>query len=172
VYDPKTGPGGDIYSKGAWILRTLRWLTGDEPFFRATRRLVYGRTDPAPGNFQPRFGSTNEYVALANQESGRNLTWFFNAYLRHARLPRLVEHRQGSVLHLQWQTPKGIPFPMPLDLEVDGKRIRVAMDKGRATVQLPSTDSLVTIDPDDFVLRQNDAIDRYRDWNAAKAKTS
>ena len=172
VYDPATGPGGDIYSKGAWILRTLRWLTGDEPFFRATRRLVYGRPDPAPGNFQPRFGSTNEYVALVNQESGRNLTWFFNAYLRHARLPKLVEHRQGNVLHLQWQTPKGIPFPMPLDLEVDGKRIRVPMDKGRATVQLPAADSLVTIDPDDFVLRQNDAIDAYRDWNAAKAKTS
>jgi aminopeptidase N len=172
VYEAKTGPGGDIYTKGAWIARSLRWLMGDEPFFRATRRLVYGRPDPAPGNFQPRFGSTNEYLALSSQEAGRDLRWFFNAYLRHAQLPRLVEYRQGNRLNLQWQTPKGIPFPMPLDVEVDGQVVRVPMDKGRGSLTLPSADSLVTVDPHNQVLRQDDAIDRYRDWQAEKAKKS
>ena len=56
--------------------------------------MVYGRPDPQPGNFQPRFGSTNEFVAIASQEAHRDLGWFFDVYLRQARLPRLVDQPQ------------------------------------------------------------------------------
>ena len=170
VYKPETGPGGDIYVKGAWVLHTLRGLIGDEAFFRSLRRLVYGRVDPAPGNFKPRFGSTNEFVAITSQESGRDLRWFFNAYLRHARLPKLIETRQGRTLSLQWQTPGGIPFPMPVDVRVDGRTMTVPMDKGRGAVSLPSDTSVWTVDPASKLLRQSDAIDRFRDWDKAQKK--
>ena len=170
VYKPETGPGGDIYVKGSWVLHSLRGLIGDEAFFRSLRRLVYGRVDPAPGNFTTRFGSTNEFVAITSQESGRDLRWFFNAYLRHARLPKLVETRQGQTLSLQWQTPGGIPFPMPVDVRIDGKTMTVPMDKGRGSVGLPTATSNWTVDPDNKLLRQNDAIDRFRDWTAAQKK--
>ena len=59
----RAGPGTDIYYKASWMLHTLRGLIGDDAFLRATRRLVYGRPDPRPGNFQPRFASTDEFVA-------------------------------------------------------------------------------------------------------------
>jgi aminopeptidase N len=162
ISDPAKGPGTDIYYKAAWMLHTLRWVIGDQAFWKATRRLVYGRPDPRPGNFQPRFASTNEFIALVNQEAQRNLGWFFDVYLRQASLPRLVTGRAGQTLYLQWRTPKGLPFPMPVDVLVDGKPQTVAMTAGHGTLALPSPQSLVTIDPDGKILRQSDAIDRFR----------
>jgi aminopeptidase N len=173
VYDDKTGPGLDIYNKGAWVLHTLRGLIGDQPFFTSLRRLVYGRPDPRPGNFQPRFGSTNEFVEIVSQESGRDMRWFFDVYLRQAHLPRLVATRNGNSLSLQWKTPHGLPFPMPVDVSVDGKTQTVPMTGGRGSVALASPQSVYVLDPEWKVLRQDDAIDRFRDWDKAeKAKTA
>ncbi len=57
VYEvAKGGPGQDIYYKGSWMLHTLRGLIGDDAFRAVTRLAVYGRLDPKPGNFSPRFG--------------------------------------------------------------------------------------------------------------------
>ena len=168
ISDPEKGPGNDIYYKASWMLHTLRGMIGDEAFWRATRRLVYGRVDPRPGNFQPRVASTNEFIALVNQESHRNLTWFFNVYLRQARLPRLVVSRTRNALNLQWRTPKGLPFPMPVEVEVDGTTRLVPMTSGHGTLTLPNAYSLVTIDPDSKILRQSDAIDRFRADPASK----
>jgi aminopeptidase N len=168
VYDPKKGPGGDIYVKGSWVLHTLRGLIGDQAFWTSIRREVYGRPDPRPGNFQPRFGSTTEFQAITSQEAHRNLKWFFDVYLRQAHLPRLVTTQQGTTLNLQWRTPRGLPFPMPVEVDVDGHRQVVPMTSGRGSLTVPNTYSLVTIDPDSKILRQNDAIDRYRDDQASK----
>jgi aminopeptidase N len=163
VNDPAKGPGTDIYYKASWMLHTLLGLIGDDAFWRATRRLVYGRPDPQPGNFQPRFASTNEFIALARQESGRDLGWFFDVYLRQAELPRLLTTQSGKTLTLQWQAPGKLPFPMPVDVLVDGHRTRVAMTGGRGSLELPADNSLVTVDPDNMILRQSDEIDRFRD---------
>ena len=168
VYDGKSGPGNDIYYKASWMLHTLRSLIGDDAFWSATRRLVYGRVDPRPGNFQPRFGSTDEFVAIASQESHRDLSWFFNVYLRQAHLPRLVSWRRGATLYLQWKTPRGLPFPMPVDVDVDGKRQVVPMSSGHGSIELPNWYSRVTLDPDSKILRQSDEIDRYRSDQSSK----
>jgi hypothetical protein len=74
----------------------------------------------------------------------------------------LVTSRIGSTLFLQWKTPKGLPFPMPVDVLVDGRLQTVSMASGRGTIQLPIADSLVTVDPDSKILRQSDAMDRFR----------
>ncbi|EIL98912.1 aminopeptidase N, partial [Rhodanobacter denitrificans] len=76
-------------NKGALMLHTLRQLIGDQAFFDSIRRLVYGRPDPKPGNFSPRYASTGDYVAIVDQVSGRKLDWLFDVYLRDAALPRL-----------------------------------------------------------------------------------
>jgi aminopeptidase N len=168
VSDSATGPANDIYYKGSWVLHTLRQLIGDDAFWRATRRLVYGRVDPLPGNFQPRFASTDEFVSIASDEAHRDLKWFFDVYLRQARLPRLVTWRKGTTLYLQWKTPRGLPFPMPVEVAVDGKRQLVPMTGGHGSIVLPAWSSLVTVDPDSKILRQSDEIDRYRADQSSK----
>lgn len=164
VYEPKNGgPGGDIYVKGAWVLHTLRNTIGDAAFWEVTRRLVYGRPDPQPGNFKPRFSSTGEYVRLVDQVTGKDYGWFFDVYLREAALPQLTQNRVGDRLTLTWKAPAGKPFPLPIEVEVDGKVRLVAMPGGTATLDVPAS-AHVVIDPDARVLRQSDAIDNYQRW--------
>jgi hypothetical protein len=70
VYADKTGPRGDIYTKGSWVMHTLRRLVGDDAFFKAVRVLVYGRADPRPGNFAPQFGTTQGFLKIVGDGTG------------------------------------------------------------------------------------------------------
>lgn len=159
--DGKGGPGGDIYYKGEWVLHTLRNLIGDDAFFAATRKLVYGRSDPKPGNFSPRFGTTAEFERDVNEAAGRDLSWFFAIYLHKAALPELIEERVGDRLSLHWKTPDDLPFPMPVEVEIDGKVRSVAMPDGRADIAVPAGAHLV-IDPMAKILRVSPALERMR----------
>lgn len=147
VYEASLGgPGGDIYYKGAWVLHTLRNTIGDDAFFDVTRRLVYGRADPKPGNFAPRFATTSELIQRVQEVTGRDYRWFFDAYLRQAALPELIETREGNRLTLAWKVPGGAPFPLPVEVQVNGDVQRLAMAGGTATIDLPA-DAHVVVDP-------------------------
>lgn len=146
------GAGNDIYYKGSLLLHTLRNLIGDEAFFAATRALVYGRADPAPGNFEPRYANTRDFIELVNRQAGRDLGWLFDVYLYSAKLPELVVGRDAGGLSLQWITEGDKPFPMPLEVRVDGRDVQVPMTGGRGHLQLPAH-ALYTVDPHSRVLR-------------------
>jgi aminopeptidase N len=166
VYGGDVGPGGDIYSKGSLIAHTLRMTMGDQDFFEALRILIYGRPDPRPGNFVPQTRTTADYNAIVNQVSGDNYDWFFNAYLYEASLPVLTQTRDGDRINLAWSTPAGV-FPMPLDVEINGRVRTVEMRDGRGFVDAPPG-SIVVIDPQNKVLRQDDAVDRYQAYRVAQ----
>ncbi len=171
VYLPATGPAGDIYSKGSWVLHTLRGLIGDKAFFRATRRLVYGRADPAPGNFKPRFGSSAEFMALVNEETGQDYDWFFDVYLRQALLPELLSETRGGELHLQWKVPGGGSFPLPVEVQVGEKVTRVRMMGGSGSIALPPG-AHVVLDPNGNVLKRSRDIEALQRWQYEQAKAS
>jgi aminopeptidase N len=167
VYETEQGgPGGDIYYKAAWMLHTLRNTIGDKAFFDVTRRLVYGRPDPRPGNFAPRFTSTAEFVGLVNQVTGKDYGWFFDVYLREAKLPELIEAREGERLTLRWKAPGDKPFPLPLQVQVDGEVRLVQMPGGTATLTVPAG-AHVVVDPAARILRHSAAIEAYRRAQAA-----
>lgn len=171
VYEPaKGGPGQDIYYKGAWILHTLRALIGDKDFYAATRLEVYGRLDPKPGNFSPRYGSTDEFIANVNRVTGKDYGWFFAIYLRQAALPRLEETRSGERVTFTWHAPAGLPFPMPIDVQVGDRIERLAMTGGSGTLTVPK-DAHVVADPYDKVLKYSQAVVDYQAWvKAQRAK--
>ncbi len=155
------GPGADIYYKAGWMLHTLRWLIGDRAFFDATRLLVYGRPDPRPGNFTPRYASTKDFERDVQAASGRDLGWFFDTYLRRAALPELIETRDGDQLTLEWRA--GGAFPMPIELSVDGVVRRVELPGGKAVLTVPAR-AHVVIDPMARVLRRSEAVEQYQAW--------
>lgn len=167
VYKDEVGPGLDIYNKGSQIAHSLRMLIGDEPFFHSVTRLVYGRPDPQPGNFQPRYGTTREFLSILNEESGRDLGWFFDAYLYQAALPDLRQTRDATGMDLQWIVGGDGPFPMPVEVEVDGHRQTVPMTDGRGRVEA-APGAHILIDPDNKVLRRLEFIDAWKARSAAR----
>lgn len=170
VYEPAQGGAGtDIYYKGAWTLHTLRWLIGDAAFFRATRRLVYGRDDPRPGNFAPRYATTREFERIVADVTGQDLGWFFVAYLRTAALPDLVAKRGAGRLDLAWNTAARV-FPMPIEVEVDGQVQRVAMAGGTGSLAVPEG-ARVVIDPQARVLRKSSAVEAFQRWQEQQRRT-
>lgn len=156
VYNRATGPGNDIYAKGAYLLHVLRGLIGDQAFFRSLRELIYGRDDPAPGNFTPRYADTRDYIAIVNRVTGQDYGWFFDVYLYHAALPELLTERDARGLSLRWKVPDELPFPMPVQVRIggnDGEVVTVPMREGSGHVDLP-TGALYTVDPASLLLRE------------------
>ena len=146
---------GDIYNKGKWILHTLRYLIGDNAFFRALRRMAY--PDPAMEHItdgrQTRFATTDDFLLIAENESGMELDWFFEVYLRQPKLPRLVTERNDDALTLAWQVPHDLPFPMPVEVQIGDEMRRVEMNGEPVT--LPATEMMGApiIDPDHWILK-------------------
>jgi aminopeptidase N len=149
-----TSSDGDIYGKGALVLATLREMMGDERFFVFLRRMAY--PDPAMERVtdgrQCRFATTDDVERLAETVSGMKLDWFFDLYLRQPELPRLVVERSAGEARLGWETPDGLPFPMPVEVCVDGQMRRVEMANGKASIAIPASAKL-EVDPDRRVLR-------------------
>ncbi len=146
--------GGDIYDKGALILHALRYLIGDEAFLRSIRHMAY--PTPAAETWADgramRLVTTDDYVTIASTEAKRDLGWFFEVYVRQAKLPTLKTEASGGVMRLEWVTPDNLPFPMPIDVVVDGKTIRVAMPGGKGSVKYAGVEP--TVDPNGWVLRK------------------
>lgn len=168
--DEDSGWGGDIYYKGSWILHTLREQVGDAAFEASLRRFVYDRDDPAPGNFAPVLRTTAEFEAIVEDVTGKDWTWFFDAYVRQGPLPRLEAVRNGSALALQWHVEGGGTFPLPVEVKVGERIVAVPMTGGSGTVDLGDPAAHYVLDPDGKVLRFDPAIAEWQAWSKAEAE--
>jgi len=145
---------GDIYGKGAVVLHTLRYLIGDAAFFRALRRMAYPtkEREKFTDGRQTRLVTTDDFLHIAEEESKMDLDWFFEVYLRQPKLPRIISETNGNKMNLRWDAPGNLPFPMPVDVEINGKSRRVEMKNGAATIEFDGKD-LPVIDRQSLVLK-------------------
>ncbi len=148
------GSGNDIYYKGSWICHSLRWLLGDETFFQVLRRWAYPtpEMEEALDGSQCRFSDTEEIRAIAERESGVELGWFFEVYLRQPKLPTLLVKEKDGVVTLRWELPEGLSFPMPVPMQVGNERRRIEMADGTAEVRVGA--GKWEVDPDRQLLMQ------------------
>jgi len=79
------------------------------------------------------------------------LDWFFEVYLRQPKLPKLIAERDGNQLKLRWNVPDGLPFPMPVDVEIGNSTKRYEMPGGSATVPIEPGQSFVVV-PQNWIL--------------------
>lgn len=149
--------GSDIYNKGSWIMHTMRWLMGDEKFFIVLRRMAYPKPEleKVTDGSCVRLTDTEEIRKIAESVHGKDLGWFFEVYLYQPRLPELVSKQEQGKLLLEWQLPTGldVKFPMPVEVEVNDKRVRVEMPDGKGSLDV-SAEADVRIDPDRLVLKE------------------
>lgn len=111
------------YQKGAVVLHMLRYVLGEEPFWRSISRFLHKHA----------FGSadTNDLVVAIHETTGQNVAWFIDQWVRKAGHPVLdVSHtwdatsRRVTLRVRQTQdTSRGVPiFRMPVDVEVVTER--------------------------------------------------
>jgi len=160
----------DIYGKGGWTLHTLRNLIGEEAFWQATRELLYGTADTAKLQYpiKPRYRNTKEFISIVNRITGRDYQWLFDVYLYEAALPELKQQQNGDSVTFSWLTPNKKPFPMPVEISINGQTQLLDLSKGAITVAVQSTDQLL-VDPQMKVLRQLPIIGLCEE-NRAKVK--
>ena len=149
-----TKSDGDIYGKGALILNTLRFYLGDDAFFKALRRMAYPtpEMEKITNGKQTRLATTDEFLRIAEQQSGKKLDWFFEVYLRQPALPKLVTETKPNQLVLRWETPNNLPFPMPIEVKIGGVTKLVEMPNGTVTIPLPQ-DAGYAVDPNGWILK-------------------
>ncbi|MFC1724786.1 M1 family metallopeptidase [candidate division KSB1 bacterium] len=61
------------YPKGACILHMLRFILGDEPFFRTLKHFLHKH------EFQP--VDTHDFMTAVKEVTGQNMDWFFEQYI-------------------------------------------------------------------------------------------
>lgn len=146
--------GPDLYSKGAWILHSLRYLIGRQALLQALRRMTYPEPikEYVTDGSQCHFVTTDQFQAIVEDVSGQDLDWFFEVYLRQPDLPRLHYWVQDNMLTLRWDAPEGLPFPMPVEVAFGSSLQKVDMLKGQATITLPAGAKPV-VDPYDWILK-------------------
>ncbi|MBI1939300.1 MAG: M1 family metallopeptidase [Ignavibacteriales bacterium] len=143
----------DVYYKGGWMVHTLRYYLGDEIFFKVLRRWAYPteELEKVTNGKQCRFATTDEMIKIAEDVSGKKLDWFFEVYLRNAKLPVLnIKHEQNKII-LWWETENDLPFILPVDVKIAGSTLRVEMNNGKAEVELPQNAEFV-VDPNEWIL--------------------
>lgn len=150
-----------FYEKGACTVHMLRSILGDAAWRRSLKRYLerhaYGPVETA------------DLRRACEEETGRNLSWFFDQWAYHGGHPELRvtrtwdENAKSLVLiveQVQEIDPLTPVFRLPLTLEVvsGGKRLRLPLDlQGRREtihVPLPSRPRYVALDPEHDYLKR------------------
>jgi aminopeptidase N len=103
-----------MYYKGANMLHTLRQLVEDDTLWR---NILRGLNQ----EFYHKTVTTKQIEDYISLKSSKDLSAFFNQYLRDTRIPVLEYVIKGDVLQYRWsQIVEG--FDMPVIIYVNGKK--------------------------------------------------
>lgn len=143
-----------IYNKGAWTLHTLRYLLGDKIFFKVLRKMTYPNPEmeATSDGSACRFVQTSDFIKICEEESGLNLSWFFDVYVRQAALPVLEKTIENNVMFLRWKTPDQRPFPMPISIKAGKEWKRIEIPLKGISVPFDGKEAPL-VDPEGWVLK-------------------
>lgn len=109
-YNVNKGGSGDMYSKGANLLHTLRQVAGNDKVWRNVLRGLNK-------DFYHKTVTTYEIENYISEKMKINLKPFFNQYLRDIRIPVLEHNLIDGKMSFRWNNViEG--FKMPIDLIV------------------------------------------------------
>ncbi len=110
-YDVNSRGSGDMYPKGANMLHTLRQLLEDDALWRSILR---GLNE----TFYHQTVTTQQIESYLSQKTGKDLSAFFDQYLRTAWVPNLEYHWNGNILEYRYRDI--VPgFDMPVRVFAD-----------------------------------------------------
>jgi len=113
VYNVNNEGSGDMYYKGANMLHTLRQLIEDDEKWRTILRGLNK-------NFYHKTVTTNEIETYLSKHTKKDLTAFFNQYLRTTKIPLLEYKIKKKEIKYRY-TNNVIDFDMPIRIFVKRK---------------------------------------------------
>ena len=115
---------------------------------------TYGPAEPwdLPYPIPFRYRSTDEFIEIMSEEAGEDVSWLVETYLKEVGMPELKQKREDGRLTLSWEVPGGRPFPMPVEVSVNGvvSEVRITSDSG--SIRAPAM-ARVIVDPDSKIMR-------------------
>ena len=141
-YNVNKGGSGDMYSKGANLLHTLRQVAGND---KVWRNILRGLNK----EFYHQTVTTQQVESYISTQAGLNLGKVFDQYLRDVRIPIFEYYFQGEELQYRW-TNAVKDFDMPVDVLLDGKAVRLQTKTAWQTLEVGTVQEVV-VDPDYYV---------------------
>ncbi|HLU88342.1 MAG TPA: M1 family metallopeptidase [Cyclobacteriaceae bacterium] len=134
----------EVYSKGAYVIHSLRFILGDELFFPMLRSFL------ADERFTySNLVDTGDFVAFVQQFSGRDLKGFFNMYLYTNNLPEIRVRKKGKNRYFV-EIPN-IDFFIPMAIDTSDGIVRVELSADPVIVE---SSSPITVDPEGWFLKR------------------
>ncbi|MBX7047071.1 MAG: M1 family metallopeptidase [Ignavibacteria bacterium] len=147
------------YNKSAAVLYMLRYVLGDSLFFSSIKKYA---TNPELmyGNI-----STDEFIKLMSEYSGKDLTWFFEQWLYRPNHPvysnryEIVKDGDNWKVNLKVsQTQREEFFKMPVEFKIyfqkENKIVRLQNDYNNQTFELSYKEKpvMVEFDPNNEII--------------------
>ena len=109
----------EIYTKGAYVMHSLRWVLGDDVFFPMLKAFAID----AQFTYENQV-NTRDFIDFVISFSGKDLEGFFQLYLYTTDLPEVKiskKGKKGFEVSL-----KGIDFQLPVEVQTE-KGIKTVM---------------------------------------------
>lgn len=152
--------GLTVYDKGGWVISMLRYLLGDDAFFRGMTLYL---SRHAYGNVR-----TTDLRSAMEESSGLDLSAFFAQWVYGVGYPTYVVSWSASQIDAGRyqlsvrirQTQTGTPiFTIPVEIETSGadgssdwRRVQVTGQDVTLSYELNFNPAAVTVDPDNKIL--------------------
>lgn len=145
IYNVNREGSGDMYYKGGNMLHTIRtWLDDDVKWRNILRGLQK--------EFYHQTVTTKQIEDYISKESGKDLSAFFNQYLRDTRIPVLEFEKKKKTIRYRYSNIVN-GFNMPLRVSIDkGEQIVLSPTNEWQSLKQKSTVRSLEVDPNFYVL--------------------
>lgn len=102
---------GDIYTKGAWVLHTLReTIANDSVFFDIIKTFAT--------RYRMKNVRSQDFIAVVNEKTKTDYSWFFAQYLNNRFIPVLEYYQKDGVFYYAWDSDyTNEHFPLPVAIK-------------------------------------------------------
>ena len=143
-YNVNKGGSGDMYPKGGNMLHTLRQLVEDDDKWRQILRKMNV-------TFYHQTVNTKQIEDFLSNETGIDLTEFFNQYLRDIRIPTLEYSINKKELKYRW-THIVDGFDMPIQVKIEDEESWIYPKAEWQTLEIQSSKTPIIVD-DNFYIK-------------------
>ena len=148
-----------VYNKGGWVLHMLRWEVGDSSFFKILK--IFFET------YKYSNASTNDFIEVAQNISGKNLDDFFHQWLDYegeikvkfnwSVVQNAAGYKTEIFIEQDQENPEHYSFPLEIMFQlVNGNQIRKIyyINSKETNINIETEDKIesVLLDPDGWLL--------------------